>query len=413
MWIFSSVVSRILIRGGLDLTSFKVKGGPHTVIMLSSGSPNMNGGVPTQCINRAKFLVAKGHDVTVLCRGSHEWNGLKDFDGVDVWAIAPKDFKLGKWISTIWFHPLLAVCHRAALNELHRKRPISFVLLMDSQCGKGAIQLGRREGFKTGLSLQGTALMPAVLPDLLRKESLKWERYAFRNVDFVLGGSWTIYDIYCKGYGVPDANEMLYNAIDDVFREVSRNDRPVQRFGFVGRLENDKRPLAMIEATKHIEVPSSWRFRIIGDGSLRPEIQAAIDVHPLKSQFELSEGFVTSREELAQEYGEMDCFVWTSEVEGLGVAPVEAMATGCPVIGPAMPAGKELLGTDYPAFADVDDFRRVGLLMKRMADDADFYADCRKRGLAIAAKFRPEVTMGRLEEICRKGSLEHDPEYGH
>jgi glycosyltransferase involved in cell wall biosynthesis len=373
--------------------------------MLSSGNPRMAGGVPTQALNRAEYLNSVGFSTTIICRGSHEWSGFQRVNDVDVLAVSPRDFKLGKWISQQWFHPLLANGQREALEQLHKVKPINFIVFIDSQCALAAVPFGKAHGVPTAHSIQGTALMPAVLPALLKRQSLKWERYAFEQADFSLPASLTLLGEYERAFGKARKFEVLYNAIDDIFQPVERGDRPIARFGFVGRLERDKRPLAMIEATKQIEVPSHWRFRIIGEGSLRPQIVDEIKNHPYRDQFELSEGFVSSRAELAREYGAMDCLVWSSEVEGLGVAPAEAMATGLPVIGPNIVPGRELLGEDYPAFADVDDFATIATRMQEVASDARLAEECRRRGLAIAAKFRPQVTMTRLAEIIRNGGL--------
>lgn len=365
----------------------------------------MAGGVPTQSLNRAEFLNSVGISSTIVCRGSHDWNGFQRVNDVDVLAVSPKDFKLGRWIAKQWFHPLLPHGQRIALEELQAVKPIDFILVTDSQCALAAVPFGKKHGVVSGHSIQGTALMPAVLPKLLKRSSLKWERFAFDHIDISLPCSLTLLAEYERAFGHAKNFEVLYNAIDDVFQSVDRGNRPIRKFGFVGRLEHDKRPFAMIEATKTINVPDDWRFRMIGEGSLRAEVTKAIANHPHRDKFELSEGFLSSRAELAREYGEMDCLVWSSEVEGLGVAPTEAMATGLPVIGPNIVPGHELLGADYPAFADVDDFATIGKHMVAMASDPNLAAVCRERGLKIAAKFRPQVTMTRLAEIIRNGGL--------
>lgn len=394
-----------ILQHDFDLSSLTQSGDCHVVIMLSSGNPRMAGGVPTQALNRAEYLNAHGCTCTIICRGSHEWNGFQKVNNVDVLATSPKDFKLGAWIAKQWFHPLLAKGQRIALERLHCVKPISFILFIDSQCGLAAIPFGKAKNIPTAHSIQGTALMPAALPPLLKKQSLRWEKFAYLHSALSLPASLTLLEEYQKAFGSRGEVEVLYNAIDDVFQPSDRGNRPVTRFGFVGRLEHDKRPLAMIEATRNLKVPRDWRFRIIGDGSLRPKLKELIAEHPYRDQFELSDGFVSSRQELFEEYKQMDCLVWSSEVEGLGVAPTEAMATGLPVIGPDIIPGRELLGGDYPALAKVDDFARIGALMLQMASDAELRAVCVDRGQKIAARFRPEVTMGRLAEICKDGRL--------
>jgi glycosyltransferase involved in cell wall biosynthesis len=104
-----------------------------------------------------------------------------------------------------------------------------------------------------------------------------------------------------------------------------------------------------------------------------------------------------------REYGEMDCMVWSAAVEGLGVAPTEAMATGLPVIGPETVPGRELLGDAYEAIANLDDYVAIGKLMQRMMSEPELVAACRKRGFIVAAQFRPEVSLPRLRDVCVQG----------
>lgn len=394
-----------LLQHGFDLNGLSPTADKHAVIMLSSGNPSMAGGVPTQVLNRAEYLNSVGISTTIVCRGSHDWNGFQRVNDVDIIAVSPKDFKVGKWIAKQWFHPLLAKGQLIALEALHARKPIDFILITDSQCALAAIPFAKPRNIPTAHSIQGTALMPAALPPLLKRSSLRWEEYAYRNAELCLPASRTLLAEYERAFGQRSQFEILYNAIDDIFQPVDRKNRPITRFGFVGRLEHDKRPFAMIEATKLFQVPPEWRFRIIGAGSLREQIKDAISKHPFAEQFELSDGFVSSRAELANEYAKMDCLVWSSEVEGLGVAPAEAMATGLPVIGPNTVPGRELLGDDYPAFADVDDFDKIAKTMQQMASDPGLVEECKTRGLSIAAKFRPQVTMTRLAEIIRKGAF--------
>ena len=295
-----------ILQHGFDLTRLSKKVEKHCVIMLSSGNPRLAGGVPTQALNRAEYLNSVGISTTIICRGSHDWNGYQKVNAVDVVAVSPKDFRFGRWIAKQWFHPLLAHGQLLALKAIQRAKPIDFILFIDSQCATAAIPFGLQNRIPTAHSIQGTALMPATLPPLLRRQSIKWERYAHRMVDFSLPASLTLLGEYERAFGRARRYEVLYNAIDEVFQPINRQNRPIARFGFVGRLEHDKRPLAMIEATRLIEVPKSWRFRIIGaKASLRPQITEAIASHPFRDQFELSEGFVSSRAELAREYGEM------------------------------------------------------------------------------------------------------------
>jgi glycosyltransferase involved in cell wall biosynthesis len=74
--------------------------------------------------------------------------------------------------------------------------------------------------------------------------------------------------------------------------------------------------------------PSGWRLDVYGDGTERPRLQRAIaarglpiQLHPPLAFSERSEPFRTAH-----------CFVFPSRWDGWGMAPVEALAAGLPVI---------------------------------------------------------------------------------
>jgi glycosyltransferase involved in cell wall biosynthesis len=397
------LIGRVCTKRQVLLSHSGPFGKAHIVMMLSSGNPTMAGGVPAQVMTRARYLQSEGFTVTVIARGNQSWHGNHVIEGINVLAVWPKDFRQGKQIEKMWFHPLLGICQLKVLKDIQKQIPIDIVFVFDSQCGWAATTFKKQFDCFTMFTIQGTALMPAALPNILRKSSIRWECNTYRRVDLVLPASLTLLDEYRRAFGEPGRYEVLYNAISDDFQPIDRGNRAIRRFGFVGRLEEDKRPLAMIEATKTFSLPRDVSLRLVGEGSLREKILSEIENHPFSNQISISKGFVANRTELIAEYSQMDCLVWSAAVEGLGVAPTEAMATGLPVIGPETVPGRELLCDDYEAIAKLDDYEQIGELMQRMMAEPDLVERCRKRGFEIAAKFRPEVSLPRLRDVCVEG----------
>lgn len=111
----------------------------------------------------------------------------------------------------------------------------------------------------------------------------------------------------------------------------------------VGRLDEQKDQLTLIEAFASIkEQYPDWDLKIIGEGHLRPELEAAIKTAGLSSRVSLP-GLSNA---IASEYEAAQIFVLPSRYESFGLATAEAMSAGLPVIGFADCPGTNELITD-------------------------------------------------------------------
>jgi len=114
--------------------------------------------------------------------------------------------------------------------------------------------------------------------------------------------------------------------------------------GTVGRLEAVKDQLtlvrAFIELHKH---KSKWRDRLrlvlIGDGSLRPEIDALLE----SSGIQLQVWLAGNREDVVDILPELDIFVLPSLGEGISNTILEAMACQLPVVATHVGGNSELV----------------------------------------------------------------------
>ena len=112
-------------------------------------------------------------------------------------------------------------------------------------------------------------------------------------------------------------------------------------FLFVGRLEEPKDPLALIEAFSRVETTDNELW-IAGDGSLREAMKSRILELGLTDRVKL----LGLRKDVAELFGKVDCFVMSSRWEGLPMALLEAGSVALPVISTPVGAVPELLGED-------------------------------------------------------------------
>ena len=103
---------------------------------------------------------------------------------------------------------------------------------------------------------------------------------------------------------------------------------------YVGRLSAEKN-LALLAATMEClagDRKHDYRLLIAGDGPERARLQAAMEkAAPGHAHFL---GHVSDREELADLFAGADAFVHPNPREPFGIAPLEAMASGLPLIAP-------------------------------------------------------------------------------
>jgi glycosyltransferase involved in cell wall biosynthesis len=113
---------------------------------------------------------------------------------------------------------------------------------------------------------------------------------------------------------------------------------------FVGTLTKTKRPEFLVEAVNlahKFVVQKGIQVRIIGDGPLKETLDRMITRLGLEDSIKL-EGYLSSekvRERLAQAYAYVNC----SKTEGMSLAFLEAMASGCLLLASNIPGNQALI----------------------------------------------------------------------
>ncbi|EHN71537.1 group 1 glycosyl transferase [Aliivibrio fischeri SR5] len=114
------------------------------------------------------------------------------------------------------------------------------------------------------------------------------------------------------------------------------------RLGFAGRLVRSKNIHLILETLPYI---NDYTLDIIGEG---PELQSLqLLVNKLNIQDRVLFIGAKSQRDLADWYRNIDCLIYPSESESLGLVPIEAMACGVSVILSDIPAFRELKSTGF------------------------------------------------------------------
>ena len=178
-------------------------------------------------------------------------------------------------------------------------------------------------------------------------------------------------------------------------------DASVFRLVSVGRLENVKDPLTLLAAFRRLEDTRS-RLTFVGTGCLEAELGRTIEAWSLQERAELT-GLIP-RDEVFARCAQADLFVSSSRGEGLPVAVIEAMATGCPVVLSDIPPHRELAdGVEFVPLVrlgDSEGFAREIARFVGMSSEARKAIGLRCRELARASFGLPAMHAGYDQVYC-------------
>jgi glycosyltransferase involved in cell wall biosynthesis len=195
----------------------------------------------------------------------------------------------------------------------------------------------------------------------------------------------------------PEKIVVVYNAIDDHFwltppdEEVARVRERYQLdhqfILYVGNIKPHKNLVRLIEAFAELRRTGfeELKLLIIGDEiSKLPSLRRAVHGHKLHKHVRFL-GYV-SDDTLRVLYRLASLFVFPSLYEGFGLPPLEAMASGTPVVTSNQSSMPEVTG-DAAVLVDPYDVGSIVEGMRRVLADADLAADLRRRGPERAREF--------------------------
>jgi glycosyltransferase involved in cell wall biosynthesis len=169
----------------------------------------------------------------------------------------------------------------------------------------------------------------------------------------------------------------------------------------IGRLEAVKDPLTLLDSFG--QVGNGSRMAFIGAGSLAPALADKVRAQGLEDRVELT-GLIP-RDDVFVRCARADLFVSASRGEGLPVAVIEAMATGCPVVLSDIPPHREVAdGVDFIPFVAPGDSRGFARELERFramspAERSQIGERCRE---LAHSRFNLARMLSAYDEIYRE-----------
>jgi glycosyltransferase involved in cell wall biosynthesis len=209
----------------------------------------------------------------------------------------------------------------------------------------------------------------------------------------------------------PEKVVVVHNAIDERF---SREPRPEdvervrERFQlqrrfvlYVGNIKPHKNLERLIEAFHGLRRDhDDLTLLIIGDQiSKYPALRRAVHQHKLHKHVRFL-GYLPD-DTLAILYRLTSVFVFPSLYEGFGLPPLEAMASGAPVVTSNVSSLPEVTG-DAAVLVDPYDVGAIESGMRRVLTDPALAAEMRRKGLLRAREFSWERSVAKTWEVYKE-----------
>ena len=212
-------------------------------------------------------------------------------------------------------------------------------------------------------------------------------------------------------FRIPEGKiDVIYNAIDERFGETPSPDeveRVRERYQlnapyvlYAGNIKPHKNLERLIEAFHTLRQDGDLahvKLLIIGDEiSKYAALRRAVHRYKLHKHVRFF-GFVPDKT-LAVLYRLARVFVFPSLYEGFGLPPLEAMASGTPVITSDVSSLPEVVG-DAALLIDPLDPAAIADAMRRVLMDSDLRETLRQKGLERVREFSWERSVRRVREI--------------
>ncbi len=193
----------------------------------------------------------------------------------------------------------------------------------------------------------------------------------------------------------------IYNGIEtEKFARIPRVRRPgevLPRLVSVGALKERKGYDSILEALAMVELP--FRYEIAGEGYHRLQLEAQIHRLGLENKVRLL-GYTSN---IATLLSESDLFVLSSQWEGFGLAVVEAMASGLPVVVANVPGLNEIVRgeQDGGILIPPGDTVALSAALQKLIRDPDLRTEFGNRARSRAMEFQLSSMIDDYVDLYR------------
>ena len=240
-----------------------------------------------------------------------------------------------------------------------------------------------------------------------RKAAFRWHlAHAMRGADKVITISETVRNDLVREFRLPQEKvRVIYPWVKDLFFDRQAIDSGGTAVGgdyllYWGLRIAHKNPEGLIRAFLLLEEDfPGLRLVVAGSRYRRPD-----PVDRWKEDPRLTERIVEilepSDEEIRRLFAGAKAFVFPSLAEGFGLPPLEAMASGVPVVCSDIPVFREVYG-DAARYVDPNRPESIADGIRQVLADRRYSAELSRKGRDQAAKYRKEPSLNAYLDLVR------------
>jgi len=367
------------------------------VMIISRGYPTdkykMNGIFE---FDQAKALAKAGCKVAFAAidvRSIRRWRkwGLEkhEIEGVNVYALNIPGGRLPKVILHKVTSIGLSILYKLILKDLGNPDVLHAHF---TDIGYAALSL--KQQIKVPLVI--TEHSSLINKPVIDKELFNTATAVYEQADGVIAVSPTLANVIDDKFNI----KSLYipNIVDtNMFTYTIKPESTTFNFVSIGNLIYGKRMDLTIEAFySAFRDFSDVTLTIFGEGDERAKLEGIIKKYHLENRVKLMG--MCSRAVIKEKLKNSDCFVLASRAETFGVAYIEALASGVPVIATMCGGPEGFVHEENGCMIPVDDLDALISVMKYMYKNSITF-DREKISAEIKLKFSPEFVSKKLLEV--------------
>ena len=262
-----------------------------------------------------------------------------------------------------------------------------------TESGYMASELANEEKIPLVITEHSSKMVQSVIPKDLRSLA----EWGYQRADCVIAVSSFLQKCIYQHTGI--IAEIVPNVVSAEFY-CARERHGGVRFISVSHLNKGKRIDILIKAFAFLAAGyNDVILEIVGDGDQRTNLQRLAEKLNISTRVNFHG--LLSRKEIGDLYRSCDCFVLPSAFETFGVAYIEAMAAGLPVIATRCGGPEDFVTEENGILVDVDDEDGLMEAMLAMYSSLEKY-DCNLIATTAMERFSPFVIAERLLSIYEK-----------
>lgn len=206
---------------------------------------------------------------------------------------------------------------------------------------------------------------------------------------------------HVEGYGVePSRIALIPNGLTIPLRRRPTPDgrHAGDAIGVVTRLDRLKRVDVFIDVIAELQRRGvRCSAFVVGDGGARPRLER----HAVMKGVDDSVRFVGMQNDVTQWLDRFDIFLTTTSIESFGLAGLEAMARGVPVVAMPCPGGLADLVASGGILLSDRKVETAADTVEQLLNSSKSHAKVQQRGYDVAARYSMDATVSSLDELYR------------